>query len=881
MRRAWRAWAPVAFSVLVGAVLYQELAWDFDATGYGDYQEYHHLWESAWIAITRHGEWPLWNPHQCGGITQYGNPQTQVFHPLFYASLLIGPTIALKLFLFVHVVLGVYGAYLLARREQRLSEVASWLAAIGWAGSGYFAYHCGTGHANFIAFYLTPWLVVGWRWAMRDVRWALLVGLVMAFTVLAGGVYAFPFYVFLVGHEVVWSWRLEARRPRVLAAGALSVLVTVLVGAIRLVPILTDLQHHPRDQRSIDWMDPSLLLEALTSQRLVWPMPEMPDHPWLWVEYSQYVGWPILGLALIGAAVAVQRTGARWLLTGTIGFGLLTMGNFADWAPWTLVHELPIYDSLKVPSRFGVLMLLHLTLLAGLGLDWLGKRVGAVFKDRRAGARAGLGFALLVGLIGVADVTHMHRAVLEGKWRDPRIRRVEPLQYFVVHRPERLWASGEDIDPVPAWYPQINVGSGFCYSGMRYHGAFGLWEGREPQVRIEPRGGVLLDEGQTSSTVWAVVEVTQPSLLTFNRTWAPGWESNLGEVRMEDQERMQIVAPPGHHRVVLEYRPPTLVPALVITVIGVFVCLIIARMRPEYAAHPIALVLYAAGVIATLSVYWDAMQIEPPAILVEPRMHATASGYAESELNPWYQPQNVTDGRPGTEWHLPDGELGWLDLRFDEPRNVAYVRLLNARNDPHHDRAARRIALTAYREDEIVAATGPVWLPVRWDGEWNWSSLELEAPGVDRLRVEVLEHHGVSGGLAEVQVHDMPVAFDAIADLRASSTAVWSTPYEARDRRMDTRWAPTEDDQEPWLDLLLSQRTDVTGVVLRRAPDVAPGCRVRVQAYWRDELVNTVEATLVERHYRTAIPLRVRGVDRVRLLFDAPWAATVHEVSLY
>ena len=150
--------------------------------------------------------------------------------------------------------------------------------------------------------------------------------------------------------------------------------MTVLVGAVRLVPILPDLQHHPRAQRSIDWMDPSLLLEALTSQRLMWPMPEMPDHPWLWVEYSQYVGWPILGLALIGAAVAVRRTGARWLLTGTIGFGLLTMGNFADWAPWTLVHELPIYDSLKVPSHFGVLMLL-IILITFLQFRFVEKKV--------------------------------------------------------------------------------------------------------------------------------------------------------------------------------------------------------------------------------------------------------------------------------------------------------------------------------------------------------------------------------------------------------------------------------------------------------------------------------------------------------------------------
>ena len=29
------------------------------ATGLGDWQMVHHNWEVGWVALTRHGEWPL------------------------------------------------------------------------------------------------------------------------------------------------------------------------------------------------------------------------------------------------------------------------------------------------------------------------------------------------------------------------------------------------------------------------------------------------------------------------------------------------------------------------------------------------------------------------------------------------------------------------------------------------------------------------------------------------------------------------------------------------------------------------------------------------------------------------------------------------------
>ncbi len=899
MKSILRAGLVGAAASALALVLFEEVVRDLEATGFGDYEEYHHLWEAGWIAITRHGEWPLWNPHQCGGITQLGNPQTQVFHPLFYVSLLVGPTVGLKVFLLAHAALGIAGAYVLARSHAHLSIPAASLAAIGWAGSGYFAFHCGTGHANFIAFYLTPWLIVGWRRAMRDVRWAALVGGVMSATVLAGGVYAFPFFVFVVAHEAVWSLRRREWRGRVLAAGALAVLVTVLVGAIRLIPILDDLRTHPRDQASHDWMGPVELLRALTQQDLSWPMVAPAEHPWLWVEYTQYVGWPILLLALYGAWRAARSRSARWLVSGAALFALLTMGSFAPWAPWALIHRLPIYDSLKVPSRFGVLMLLHLTLLAGVGVDGLaraarrGLRRAAWARRLGSGGRAiALALAGLAALVGAADVTLAHRAVLEGKWRGPRIRRVAPLPFFVADRPPSVFGAGEDEHPVSAWFPQLNLGSGYCYSGMRYHGALGLWEGERPQARVSPEGE-LLDEGSTSATVWAVVEAPRSGEVTFNRTWAPGWESDLGPVARDSEERMVVPVPAGRRRVVLRYRPAGLDVALALTGLGVLLLIALAWLPRRVSDHRAAALGYGLLTLGALGVYARALARDPapePTSALEaggaPRLRAAASAEAEAEIGDQYAAANAVDGRPETEWHLAEPGLGWLSVRLPTPRPVASVRLLNARNAPHLDRAARTARVVAFLDGVPVADSAVVEVPARFDGVERWRDVYLGAPRADRVLVAILESRGLSGGFAEVEIPERRLSYDTVVEVAASSSADDATdPTRARDRRVSTHWAPAAADPSPWIELSLAQPQEVWGLRLRRDGEPPPGLPARLEAWRDDELVSTREVALDAGETELRWPLGGRRANRVRLVFPGPASGAgpivVGELGLY
>ena len=866
-----RRWLAVAGSCAVACVLFREVWVEPEATGFGDYQEYHHLWEAGWVALTRFGELPLWNPHQCGGITQYGNPQTQVFHPLFFVSLLIGTTFALKLFLILHAAAGVLGGYLLARREEGLGVVASSMAAIAWAGSGYFAWHCGTGHANFIAFYLLPWLVWCWRRSTVDVRWAVGTGLVMSLVVFAGGVYAFPFFVLVLAHESLWSLGERQRRSNVLSAGLLAILITVLVGALRLLPILADLQHHPRLAPSPDAMTLGDLVTAMVWQDMRWPLEIVPGHRWLWVEYSAYVGWTVLLLGLLGLGLALKRRRRLHLVTGTLVFGVLTLGSFADWAPWSLVHELPIFDSLRVPSRFSVIFLFYFVLLAAHGLESIAAQARRAATERKLrGARwVGLATALALAGTACADVGATHLAGLDGKWRDPPIEGARPLPHFLARVPGPTDWPGEDIHPTPAYFPRLNIGTGYCYSGMHYHGARGLWPGWREQVRVEPGDGVVYEEHISANTVSALVEVPRAGRAVFNRTWAPDWTATQGGVERTALDLMAVPLPPGMHRVELRYEPRTLPWGFAGTLLGVLLAAWILRRRLRGGRRNA--VLFFAGSAATLGGYFfllDDIATEPTA----PAYAVRASDWAERELNDWYVPEHVSDGLPGTEWHLPGPEVGWLELRAPEPTSMAWVRLLNARNAPHFDRGAERVRLTAI-DGEAVVARAEVTLDPPGE-EIAWRDVYLGAARASLLRIEVLSAYGLSGGLAEVEVVPAPVTYGPTTSVSASSPGAGEAARRAHDGRVDTVWRAGEGDLAPWLELRFQVPHYVSGLTLV-APGGAEPQTVEVIVGGEEETLAIVPAVVASGDSATSTDVSIHraGVTWLRVRFEGPGAA--------
>jgi hypothetical protein len=231
-------------------------------------------------------------------------------------------------------------------------------------------------------------------------------------------------------------------------------------------------------------------------------------------------------------------------------------GNHGPWAPWSLLHVLPVYDSLRVPTRFAMFVTLYLGLLAGFGLALLGSAA------RRIGRpRLGRVVMTLVAAGQLCDMLVVSYPIID-RWNGPPLEAAEPAERFhlVSGGYGRRYAS----------YPRLNLGTPQCYNGaMNWRVSRALWIGDQPQVRIESGSGTIYDVRHGSRHWWVDVQLTTAGRLWFNQNYADGWRSDLGEP-VNDQDLLALDLPPGRHLVQLRYGPAELWPCALAGLAGLF-----------------------------------------------------------------------------------------------------------------------------------------------------------------------------------------------------------------------------------------------------------------------------------------------------------------------
>jgi hypothetical protein len=114
-----------------------------------------------------------------------------------------------------------------------------------------------------------------------------------------------------------------------------------------------------------------------------------------------------------------------------------------------------------------------------------------------------------------------------------------------------------------------------------------------------------------------------------------------------------------------------------------------------------------------------------------------------------FQPERAADGDEASEWLLPDGAQGWIELEWPKAKRSKGLRLLNGRNANDPPRAIHELHVDATLADGTARgfdasfdtySVTPVWKRVDFGG-----SLEVK-----RVRITVKSWHGRGASLAEV-----------------------------------------------------------------------------------------------------------------------------------
>ncbi|CAN5692548.1 interleukin-like EMT inducer domain-containing protein [soil metagenome] len=267
-----------------------------------------------------------------------------------------------------------------------------------------------------------------WRAGLRN---ALLAGLFLTFQAWAELTYA-SFLLIFIGLYFIWLLLVPARRGQATTSDALSpttptkrlftiynlpiasfalLALTFLIGiAPFLWAMLPDLRREGNffasgggfaDIFSADllgYLLPTRLHPLFGQWAAALPFPNDKGQ-------QIYIGYLALALVIVGAVALLRQPQTRqsgwfWLLI-TFFFWLLTLGPHVRWAghdlplpgPFALISKLPFFSGNRYPSRYSVMLMLGVAVLAGAGVR------SAAWRLRQVKFRSAIQTLLMVGIV--------------------------------------------------------------------------------------------------------------------------------------------------------------------------------------------------------------------------------------------------------------------------------------------------------------------------------------------------------------------------------------------------------------------------------------------------------------------------------------------------
>jgi hypothetical protein len=561
----------VALCLLVG-LLHHVLApmlEDFSTYGFHDWDV-----ETAYRYITvlslEHGEAPFWNPYLCGGVQAWGYSEgaTNFVSPYLPLYLWADIRTAIRLEVVGQGLLGLAGSYAFASSFTTSRALRAFVAVL-FVLNGRWALQAAVGHTWHLQYALMPWAFFFLERALarRNLRYAVAAGGAMALQCYWGGVYPLPHTALFLSLYALARGGFE-RSVRPLLALLVAGLSAVGLSAPKLFAALDQLNVLPRLIDSKEVIDLSDLYAMLTLPDQRYGVHPIRVPAYNWHEWGIYIG-PVGVLALaIGIGYARGAAGNAFRLLGLAALAL-GLGAFHSLAPWALLHELPLFASQHVPSRFHYPMLLFLAAAFVLGVREA--------LESRLRARPWLDAALLipVALFGWDLARYSRTPFEQAFWmRAPEtIERAEVFEHrsrSPVSYIARDWAE-------PALLPMFaNVGIIRCYGVDPAFKPSAIPKGARAYagpVYVEGTGEVELVSWTPNSATVALTAVEPGDLVVYNMNYDASWLAN-GEPALSHDGLVAAPAPRDGSHIEFRYRPRTLawsLPLFLLTLLAVLV----------------------------------------------------------------------------------------------------------------------------------------------------------------------------------------------------------------------------------------------------------------------------------------------------------------------
>jgi len=549
----WR-WLPYAVFIAVTLILALPILKNIGNWGIRDWDLFTTLHAAAVSAITDYGQFPFWNPYIGGGNILFAHPEVPILNPLFGLLLFFGPLVGLKLQIIAVYFIGLIGFYKLSR-QLGISFYGAFIPPLVYMLSSYLTLHISAGHIPFHYFSILPWLVLFYKKSLDRPIHILSAGAAVAFIILGSGA-AVPllfslFFLFLISlFDIDREYKL---RPPLYVAGA--GICGLLFAAVKFFPMYDYLSRYP-------WIP-----EGTVQTTPLWVLPKMffsinqspfADHiqgyVWGWHEYGAFIGPLVIILAVLGLIFRFRKDWAYLVLL--IISLVLVLGSFLPpFSPWDILHKLPGFESIRVPSRFALLAVFALAVLAGRGADV----VMSLFKFRK-GALTAVIFAAVLG-------THLFVCLpilAETFTRRPEFPKSDPEFRQSVGDPNRMYSAflANRGTIRAAWLSAYRHGRGI----LDYNNQVSEWYSDGNAVQV-------LRRDFTPNRIIFDLDAGRGGTLVISQGYDTGWRRADGKRVESFQDLVTLRVEPGDKKAEIYYYPDYFNLGLLVSVVSILAAL--------------------------------------------------------------------------------------------------------------------------------------------------------------------------------------------------------------------------------------------------------------------------------------------------------------------
>ncbi len=521
--------------------------------------------------IVRYHQFPLWNPYYCGGNVMLANMQARFLSPTFLFPLLFGTVVGVKIDIVFHIIVGMFGMFLLSRHFS-MGPISSTLPSFIFMLSGMYALHLKVGHTWFMAIAYLPYVVYFYLLGLERFQYSIIAGAFVALMIFEGGIYAAPHsMLLLLFFSVLYALFSEFGRAAPLKAFGIVVLFTVLFSAVKLLPTMEFFFQHPRLIESSDFIPPKLFyyIFLFRTQHVTIHA----GQPYGWWEYGSYIGFIPMLLGIIGILLYFRQQ-IVLILAGS-AFFLLGVGDFGSMSPWHWLHRLPVFSSLHAPSRFFIVFIFMLSIMAGFCLSRLEVYAfkGSNWK-KWVGPVASLALVVLV----VCDLFLVNGKILAFAFTDPAQspQRNEQFRQIIGHRDAMYSAFLRNEGTLKCYEPTHFPIKAIPFETPNYKG----------EVFLDGENGKADIETWSPNKVVVNIDVNRESRLLLNQNYAKGWKASQNREVESYKGLVSTKVTPKDTQITFYYLPDSFIVGTILSFFGIGLAFFLTRYARDSKIGP-------------------------------------------------------------------------------------------------------------------------------------------------------------------------------------------------------------------------------------------------------------------------------------------------------